>query len=402
MSKQDRGGVRSAQELERKYPLKDLVGMKKAIEQSELGINKTNAMLESFINSTLRDTENMQSQTDGEITTWFSHGEPTLASEPAVNWTTDELKEGHAGDLYYDRDTGTAYIFELSDDGYKWSIITDTETIEALAMANSAYDTDDNKRRVFVTQPYPPYENGDLWFDGTDIYKCQISKSAVNVETGEAEMYVEGDFIIATKYTDDTVANQVGDTLKVLEGTVLTIIEDAEMFKAEVYDRDEKTLASLELLEQSLKTLIKGANGESLMTQTENGWEFSIESLLTTVDQAVADIEELEGDSAQTINDLNNVKTVLNKVSEIAAYWHFYQIDGEPYLELGTSANGFKSIHTNRGISFGADVENAGTDIDYEGMKIDRAIIREELQVGGFSLKERANGNAGFVWRGDS
>lgn len=397
MNKQDRGGVRTAQDLERKY---NFSGMKRAIKQSEEGINKANNILESFVNSTLKSDTNIQSQTDGEITTWFSHGEPTLASEPAVYWTTDEQKEAHVGDLYYDRDTGNAYEFVLSDDGYKWGIITDTETIEALAMANAFYDTEDNKRRVFVAEPYPPYDNGDLWFNGEEIYICQVSKSAVNTETGEAEVYVEGDFIIATKYTDNTVANQVGDNLQVLQGTVLNVIESADRFKAEVQDRDEKTQASLELIEQSLKTLIKGANGESLMTQTENGWEFSIESLLNTVDKAVADIGTLEGTSEQTINDLNAVKETLLEVQKITAYMRFYEVDGDPYLELGTSANGFKSIHTNKGIQF-AIGDDVPTEVTYDGMETDRVIIREELQIGGFLLKERVNGNVGFVWRGE-
>lgn len=399
LNKQDRGGVRTAQDLERKY---NLAGIKKAVKQNEEGINKTNATLESFINTTLKSAGNMQAQTDGQVTTWFSHGEPTLASEPTVYWTTDELKEAHTGDLYYDRDTSHAYIFELVDGEYKWGIVTDAETIEVLAMANSAYDTDDNKRRVFVAQPYPPYENGDLWFDGADIYRCQVSKAGMNIDTGEAETYEEGDFIIATKYTDDTVANQVGEKLEVLQGTVLTVIESANQFRVEVENRDTHTQATLELIEQSLKSLIKGKDGQSLMTQTENGWEFSIESMLTTIDQAVKDVEKLEGNTGEIANDLNKIKEAVTEVQKVAAYMRFDENNGDPRLELGTSANGFKSVHTNKGIAFVVDdnYDNPVTEVTYDGMEIERAIIRREMQVGGFLLKERANGNVGFVWRG--
>ncbi len=49
MSKQDRQGVRTAEDLERKY---DLAGLKKAVKNSETGINKTNKKLEQFVNST--------------------------------------------------------------------------------------------------------------------------------------------------------------------------------------------------------------------------------------------------------------------------------------------------------------------------------------------------------------
>lgn len=395
--KQDRSGVRTAQDLERKY---DFAGIKKAVKVQEEGINQTNKKLETFINSTLKNDTNIQVQTDGQITTWFAHGEPTLANEPTVYWVTDEQKGEHIGDLYYDRDTGYAYEFIFTDDIYKWGIVEDDAVIESLAIANSEYDTKDNKRRVFTEVPYPPYENGDLWFDGSDIYVCQISKAALNMETGEAEAYVEGDFIIATKYTDDTVANQVGEELKVLQGTVLTVIEGADQFKAEVYDLDDKTKASINLIEQSLSTLVKGVNGESLMTQTENGWEFSIESLLTTVGKAVADVETLQGDTASTINDLNNVKDVLDAVSKVTSYMRLTEVDGEPHLELGTNINGFKSVYTNKGVDFMVG-DTVQASIDYNELNTERAVIREELQLGGFVISERANGNVGFLWKGD-
>ena len=398
MNKQERNGVRTAADLERKY---NFAGMKKAVQLHEEGINKIDSTLENFVNSTLKSDANMQAQTDGEITTWFGNGEPTLDSEPATYWVTDEQKAAHVGDLYYDRETGYAYEFVLGDDSYKWGIVTDDATIESLALANGEYDTKDNMRRLFTAQPYPPYENGDLWLDGVDIYICQISKSAVNAETGEAEVYAEGDFIIATKYTDNTVANQIGNELKVLEGQVLTVIENEQQFRVEVYDKDEKTAAAIDLINESLSTLIKGHDGESLMTQTESGWEFSIADLLTTVEQAIFNVELLEGISEETVNDLNNVKDALAEVQKVTAYMSFKQDEnGDPVLELGTSANGFKSIHTNKGIQFMID-DTVQAYIDYDALNIERAVIHEELKIGGFLLKERANENIGFVWRGD-
>lgn len=398
MGKQDGNGVRTAADLERKY---NFAGMKKAVQLHEEGINKIDSTLETFVRSTLKSDANIQAQSDGEITTWFGNGEPTLDNEPSAYWVTDEQKEAHAGDLYYDRETGNAYEFVLEDDLYKWGIVADDATIESLALANGEYDTKDNMRRLFTAQPYPPYENGDLWFDGTDIFICQISKGAVNTESGEAEMYAEGDFIIATKYTDNTVANQVGDEVRVLEGQVLTVIENEQQFRAEVYDKDEKTAAAIDLINESLSTLIKGHDGESVMTQTENGWEFNISDLLTTIEQAASDIESLEGVSEQTVSDLNDVKTVLETVQKVTAYMTFRQDkNGDPVLELGTTDNGFKSVHTNTGIEFMQD-DIVLAYINNEALNIERAVIHEELKIGGFLLKERANGNVGFVWRGD-
>jgi len=239
MSKQDRQGVRTAVDLERKYDLASLVGIKKAVENSVDGINKTNKTLEEFMTATLGTLEELQTQIDGNITTWFYSGVPTLSNLPASEWVTDGAKNEHLGDLYYDQETGYAYRFVYCDNVYQWTMLLDNDIAEILALANSAQDTADSKRRVFVEQPKPPYDNGDLWLKDQEIYVCQIAKA-----TGET--YAENDFIIATKYTDDTLASQVGDNLEVVRGTVTTIQESVDAFKIDI----ETTVKSIDELQR--------------------------------------------------------------------------------------------------------------------------------------------------------
>ena len=193
--RQDRGGVRTAADLERKYDLAAILGMKKAILLNEQQLTKTNKILEDFVKSTLGTLENMQSQIDGNITTWFDYGQPTLTTYPANEWITDEMKINHIGDLYYDRNTGYAYRYENTKDGtYSWEKIKDNDVVEALAIANAAADTADSKRRVFTDTPAPPYDSGDLWFtSGGEIYICQISKDS-------GQVYADKDFIIINEF----------------------------------------------------------------------------------------------------------------------------------------------------------------------------------------------------------
>ena len=106
--KQDRNGVRTAQDLERKY---NLSSIKKAVEQTELGLTKVNSELDNFVTSTVDTLDNLQSQIDGNITTYYYSGVPTLLNLPASEWITSEEKNRHIGDLYYDRNTGYAYRF---------------------------------------------------------------------------------------------------------------------------------------------------------------------------------------------------------------------------------------------------------------------------------------------------
>ena len=239
MSRQDRQGVRTPADLERKYDLASIVGLKKAAQNSELGLNRTNTTLENFMEAALGSMENLQSQIDGKVAVWFYSGEPGLDNLPASGWLTEEEREKHLGDLYYDQDTGYSYRFVVNEGAYGWQKLSNSDVAEALAVANAAMDTADGKRRVFTDTPAPPYDNGDLWFRDMEIYICQISK-------GEGEAYVENDFILATKYTDDTLAKQTGDSLEILRGTVTTIQENVDSFKIDI----ETTVKSIDELQQ--------------------------------------------------------------------------------------------------------------------------------------------------------
>ena len=162
----------------------------------------------SFVNQLSKDLEAVKNQIDGAIETWFYKPVPTLSNEPAVNWTTNEAKDRHLGDLYYDGN-GKAYRFQMSGTSYVWQVITDSDITKALANAKAAQDTADGKRRVFVSTPTnsSAYDVGDLWVNATygsyknDLLRCKTAKQA------NAQFSI-GHWELASKYTDDTKANQ--------------------------------------------------------------------------------------------------------------------------------------------------------------------------------------------------
>lgn len=59
---------------------------------------------------------------------------------------------------------------------YYWQRTKDQTAIDAYNAASNAQDTADGKRRVFVSTPYPPYDVGDLWVDGTQLRRCATKK----------------------------------------------------------------------------------------------------------------------------------------------------------------------------------------------------------------------------------
>lgn len=152
----------------------------------------------------------LQNQIDGAIETWFYDGVPTLKTEPASGWDTDMMKK-HLGDLYYDNKTGKAYRFAKDGSTYKWIIITDTELTKAIEDSSQALKDAKSKRRIFGSQPVPPYDVNDMWVNATypsdgstyknEILKCSTSKA-------EGEEFDIADWKLASKYTDDTKAEE--------------------------------------------------------------------------------------------------------------------------------------------------------------------------------------------------
>lgn len=159
-------------------------------------------------------TKDMQDQIDSKAEQHFYAYDPTLDNEPAKSWTTDEEKEKHVDDLFYNTETGKAYRFMKGDDGsYKWELMQDKDVTNALEAASKAQDTADGKRRVFTADaskdehPDPPYDEGDLWYTGAEVLVCTTPK-----KVGEA--YAAEDWAKKDNYTNkDEVMNEVDKTL---------------------------------------------------------------------------------------------------------------------------------------------------------------------------------------------
>lgn len=168
--------------------------------------------INNFVEKIVGDkADELQKQIDGAIETWFYPGVPTLDNAPASDWKTDEQRNVHLGDLYYDQETGKCYRFQLnSDNEYEWREITDTDIQAAMEAANKAQDTADNKRRVFFKEPEPPYDAGDLWVNATygTQYKDDILRCITGRQTGS---FLISDWTLASNYTDDTLAKAAQD-----------------------------------------------------------------------------------------------------------------------------------------------------------------------------------------------
>ena len=147
--------------------------------------------------------KDLQNQADGAIETWFYEGEPTLKNLPAVDWTTNDIKKIHVGDLYYDQITGYAYRFTKYNDDvtpYAWNRIKDNDIVKALEAASHAQATADSKMKIFYGEAKPTnYQAGDMWVNAilAGKFDNDIARSTTTSKTFDADHWV-----LASRYSE--------------------------------------------------------------------------------------------------------------------------------------------------------------------------------------------------------
>lgn len=134
----------------------------------------------------------------------------TPAEYPQIHFTI-------SSDETTNPDAGKSWRWVKEKDGtYKWTPIADSDAVKALQEAARAQDTADAKRRVFVVTPTTPYDVGDIWTQGKggDIMRCIESRATGNFESSDWDK--------ASKYTDDTAANEAKERLAAMssDGTL--------------------------------------------------------------------------------------------------------------------------------------------------------------------------------------
>lgn len=120
--------------------------MHSSIEQTEQRI--TLEVSETYVNLDDYEEEiaNLQSQIDGQISTYSGGDVPTLSNYPASDWTTTELRRQHVGALYLvTSDSGAAeagqyYRFEQNGNNFSWVLVEDSALATALANAAAAQE----------------------------------------------------------------------------------------------------------------------------------------------------------------------------------------------------------------------------------------------------------------------
>jgi hypothetical protein len=313
--------------------------------------------LNEFIAATVGDLDTLQAQLDGQIETWYGSYTPTLSNKPAVDWQVSDYPN-HVGDLFYDNSTGKTYQF---NDSYLWEEIESSLMSEILSMANASQDTADSKRRVFVVQPTPPYDVGDIWWTANELYRCRLGKQ-------EGDVFAQTDWINDLKYTDDTTAISAIAQLDDFQDEVTQNYATT----SELYTKTNEIVGQV----TETKELIKQTNNDltdykdevsSKFTQQANNFELSITEVNSKINET------------RDIAESNSTKE----------YLRFSQGTG---VEIGATNSDFKVNITNQEFN----IQQNGNKVAYVNDKklyITEAEILQRQYLGNFAFVVNTDGS---------
>ena len=254
---------------------------------------------QDYIDNTLPDEiAEINNRLDGVVENWFYEYTPTRQNEPAATWISEGEEADHVGDTFTNiqqyvddattPDAGKSWRWALIGGQYNWTPIADSDAVKALQDAAKAQDTADQKRRVFVTTPYTPYDVGDMWTAGPsgDIMRCIKARATGN--------YTASDWDKASKYTDDTKA------LEALSA-VNNVNADLSELSSTVSDLDE---------------YVDGAFRDGVINDAES---IAIKKYLNTVNESWADLQAsynvVYNNSSLTGTPKTNLKNAYNTLS---------------------------------------------------------------------------------------
>ena len=342
-----------------------------------------------------QEIDNIQNQVDGAIETWFYDPVPTLENIPASDWDTDEKKNNHLGDLYYSKE-GKAYRFQYEQEkGWYWNAITDTDIVKALENAQKAQDTADGKRRIFVRQPQnsDAYDIGDMWVNATygSTYKDDMLRA--NTSKKAAEAFSISHWELASKYTDDTLAQEAKkiaeETKKAaekLDSTVSSMKDFTdEAFNDGIVDRGEAA---------AIKKYLN--NIDSIKNDVTESYNKIIENEL--LDEGVVKTEletayRLFNSSAQElINTINGViqdgKTTATEVAMVDGKYSAFNLKYGDFIANVNAANNYIQGKLNESIK---EISKNIGDISYltkalkEYTNIEGGLIQSSLLALGYT-----------------
>lgn len=156
----------------------------------------------------------------------------------------------------------------------------------------------------------------------------------------------------------------------------------------------------IQQLSNCIAMLVTDENGESLMTQTADGWTFSMKETNEAVAGLISQLEAVRTESGSTTATMDLLRQAVIEHGTRLQYVNVTTYEGEPCIELGKSDSEFKLMITNTRIMFVAS-GGSPTHINTRGLVTENIEVKGEIVQGGYVMLATAGGGWGLIWKGE-
>lgn len=108
-------------------------------ENKKAILKEVTTSIEAMDGKITLSVSSLEQQLERKSGNWYGNYEPTSGNYPASAWTTDELRQEHERDLFFNTTTGYAYQYQKNDSNeYGWVRVKDKDIEAAQSTAESA------------------------------------------------------------------------------------------------------------------------------------------------------------------------------------------------------------------------------------------------------------------------
>ena len=108
-------------------------------ENKKAILKEVTTSIEALDGKITLSVSSLEQQLERKSGNWYGNYEPTSGNNPASAWTTDELRQEHERDLFFNTTTGYAYQYQKNDSNeYGWVRVKDKDIEAAQSTAESA------------------------------------------------------------------------------------------------------------------------------------------------------------------------------------------------------------------------------------------------------------------------
>lgn len=235
--------------------------------------------------------------------------------------------------------------------------------------------------------------------------EAQAAVNALTVRVTTAETKITQNTEQIALMAKKTEVEQTLGGYSTKEETEAAILLESDSIISEVsntYATSERVTTAESLIQQlsnCIAMLVTDENGESLMTQTENGWTFSMKETAEAVSSLTSLLETLQQETCDTQATVEVLRQAVSDHGETLDYVTVSTYENEPCIELGESDSNFKLMITNTRIMF-MNGANVPTYINTNGIVTQNIEVQGEIIQGGYVMLNTADGGWGLLWKG--